>query len=246
LLAGTIVQAAYKAPSFSQAEIQQIATEGQSGFRSFAQESYDSGKLPGALLLAGLLVGVPVALSVGGPRGRRLAIAGISAELLVLVAGLGWPQSRDYVRDRYDTSLSNPFEREAGFRASTQWKQLQEWGRSQKDTDIGVVGRAAAFGQYVFYGPDISNRVDYISERLPKGGSQPIDSCVLWRATLNKRGYQYVVITPRLGEEAFSVPPEIAWTAKDPAVSPLISNGPSAVFKINGPLGLGRCPAATG
>jgi hypothetical protein len=245
LLTGTIVQAAYHAPHFSQAEIQRIATEGQTGFRSFAQESYDSAKLPGALLLAALLVGVPFALSAGGPRGRRLAIGGASAALLVLVVALGWPQSRDYVRDRYDTSLSNPFEREAGFRSSTQWKQLQEWGRVQKDADIGVVGRAAAFGQYVFYGPDISNHVNYIAEHLPRGGSRPIASCAKWRQALNAGGYRYVVITPRLGDSAFAVPPEIAWTAGDPAAKALISNGPSAVFEINGPLNQAGCAAAS-
>jgi hypothetical protein len=246
LVVGTIVQITFNAPSFSQAEIAQIADEGQSGFRSFAQDSYESSKLPGALLLAAVLVLVPLGLSLrSAKRSRRLAVAGGSAALVVLLLVLGWPQARDYVRDRYDTHLANPFEREAGFRASTQWAQIQEWGREQKDARIGVVGRAAAFGQYVFYGPDISNHVQYVADELPLGGSQPLDSCLAWRVALNKADYQYVVITPRFGEEAFSVPPEIAWTTGDKAAQPLVQNGPSAVFKLNGDLDPAGCPPAT-
>jgi hypothetical protein len=245
LLVGTIVQIAYNAPAYSAAEIAKIATEGQSGFRSFAQESYDWGKLPGALLLAAVLVGIPFALAVPGGRTRRTILGAGSVALVFLVVGLGYAQSRDYVKDRYDTSLANPFERESGFRATPEWKQLQEWGRAQEDTDIGVVGRAAAFGQYVFYGPDISNHVDYISSRIAKGGSRPIDSCGAWRRAVNDGGYQYVVITPRFGDEATAVPPEIGWTAKDPGVSPVIANGPSAVFKIDKPLDPAGCAPAT-
>ena len=236
LLVGTIVQITFNAPHFSQAEIQRIATEGQTGFRSFAQDSYDSAKLPGALLLAAALVLVPLALLLpSSKRNRRLLAGAGSAAVVAVILVLGWHQSRDYVRDRYDTTLANPFEREAGFRASTQWKQIQQWGRDQKDKRIAVVGRAAAFGQYVFYGPDISNHVQYVADELPSGGSRPIESCVAWRQALNKGRYDYVVITPRLAASAFSAPPEIAWTANDPHVQPVVQAGPAAVFKLNGP-----------
>jgi hypothetical protein len=243
-LIGTIVQITFNAPHFSQAEIQRIATEGQTGFRSFAQDSYESAKLPGALLLGAALVLVPLALLLPSSRRRRRLLAGASAAVVAAILVLGWHQSRDYVRDRYDTTLANPFEREAGFRASTQWKQIQQWGREQKDTRIGVVGRAAAFGQYVFYGPDISNHVQYVAEDLRLGGSRPIDSCLLWRRELNAGHYDYVVITPRLGDEAFSTPPEIAWTT-DKNAQAIISTGPAAVFKLNGPLDLAGCGSAT-
>ena len=245
LLAGTIVQITFKAPQFSQAEIEKIATEGQSGFRSFQQDSYDLDKLPGALLLGALLVGVPFALSrlPAGRRGR-IAVAAASAVVVLGAAALYWPQSRDYVRDRYDTRLANPFEREAGFRASSDWKKIQQWGRNLTDTRIAVVGRAAAFGQYVFYGPDASNRVQYISRRLPKGGSRPIESCLTWRDELNRGGYDYVVITPQLGAEAFSTPPEIAWTEHDKSVTPVIQTAPAAVFKLSGDLDPARCTPA--
>jgi hypothetical protein len=243
-LVGTIVQITFNAPHFSQAEIQRIATEGQTGFRSFAQDSYESAKLPGALLLAAALVLVPLALLLPSSRRTRLLAGGVSAAVVAAILVLGWHTSRDYVRDRYDTTLANPFEREAGFRASTQWKQVQQWGREQEDTRIGVVGRAAAFGQYVFYGPDISNHVQYVAEDLPLGGSRPIDSCLLWRRNLNAGHYDYVVITPRLGDEAFSTPPEIAWTT-DKNAQAVISTGPAAVFKLNGPLDLAGCGSAT-
>ena len=34
----------------------------------------------------------------------------------------------------------------------------------------------------------------------------------------------------------FAVPPEIGWTKGDKAAQPIIDNGPSAVFKLTGPL----------
>jgi hypothetical protein len=244
-LAGTIVQITFKPPQFSQAEIERIANEGQTGFRSFQQDSYELDQLPGALLLAVVVVGVPFALSrIPKGRGARAAVAGGSAALVISLVGLGWPTSRDYVRDRYDTTLANPFEREAGFRASTDWKRIQQWGRNLTDTRIAVVGRAAAFGQYVFYGPDISNHVQYVSQRTAKGGSRPIESCLAWREALNNGEYDYVVITPAIGAAAFSTPQEIAWTTGK-AAQPVIQSGPAAVFKLAGPLDAAECSPAT-
>lgn len=246
LLVGTAVQATYDAPSFSQAEIEEIANEGQDGFRSFAQETYVSDKLAGALLLAALLVLVPVGLSrTGGSRRLRLAAAGGGAAVVAVAFALGWPQARDYVDDRYDTTLANPFEREAGFRSSDEWKQIQQWGRELTDKRIAVVGRAAAFGQYVFYGPDISNHVEYVSERGTLGASRPIESCPLWRQELNEGDYDYVVITPRFGEEAFSTPLEIAWTRNDKLVKPVLEFAPAAVYDLGGDLDPARCSPAT-
>ncbi|MGZ5342873.1 MAG: hypothetical protein ACXWEK_07550 [Solirubrobacterales bacterium] len=246
LLAGTIVQITFKPPQFSQAEIEQIATEGQGGFRSFQQDSYDFGQLPGALLLAGVLVGVPFALSrLPKGRGARIAVAGGSAALILGLVAIGWPASRDYVRDRYDTRLANPFEREAGFRASTDWKQIQQWGRNLTDTRIAVVGRAAAFGQFVFYGPAASTHGPYSTRRLPNRGSRPVESCLAWRQALNEGDYDYVVITPQLGAGAFSTPPEIGWTQKDKAVQAVLQTAPAAVFRLSGELDPALCtPAA--
>jgi len=246
LLLGTVVQIAYDAPVFSQAEIERLASEGQDGFRSFAQETWVLDKLPGALLLAAVLILVPFALSrITTARRWKAALAGGAAALVAVTIALGWPQGRDYVEDRYDTTLANPFEREAGFRSSDEWKQIQQWGRGLEDKRIAVVGRAAAFGQYVFYGPDISNHVQYISELGPLGASRPIESCPLWRQELNSGDYDYVVITPRFNEEAFSTPLEIGWTRNDKTVKPVIETGPAAVFELDGPLDPARCEPAT-
>src|ERR671939_166182 len=50
---------------------------------------------------------------------------------------------------------------------------------------IVVVGRASAFGQYFFYGTDLSNHVQYVGQQLNRGTFRPIDTCSLWRRTVN-------------------------------------------------------------
>lgn len=118
-------------------------------------------------------------------------------------------------------------------------------GEELTDKRIAVVGRAAAFGQYVFYGPDISNHVQYVSETGRLGASRPIESCQLFRQKLNEGDYDYVVITPRFGEEAFSTPQEIAWTRNDKLVKPVLEFAPAAVFELGGDLDPARCSPAT-
>jgi hypothetical protein len=89
------------------------------------------------------------------------------------------------------------------------------------------VGGRPGFKQYVFYGDDLSNHVQYVAKHGPHGAYLPIASeaaqrqptnpgaaaqCREWVSALNDGGYQYAVIGPdQRTQSAFPV--EAGWTA---------------------------------
>jgi len=190
--------------------------------------------------LAFLVVGVP-ALIVAGLRRRisTVAIVAFGLVMLVTAVALGRVRENYYLDHRYVTASRPPLG--GGFRASPQWQPLQDWGRKQSHQRIGVVGRASAFGQYFFYGTDLSNHVQYIGQQLNHGTFRPIDKCGLWRQTINKGHYDYIVTTPKLGADETVAPPESLWTERDKNVKVVIQSGPAAVYKILGPLDPATC-----
>lgn len=60
-----------------------------------------------------------------------------------------------------------------GFRATPQWGLIQTWARDQRGIKIGIVGTPAAYGQYVFYGENLSNEVRHLGEPGPHGARGP-------------------------------------------------------------------------
>ena len=47
---------------------------------------------------------------------------------------------------------------------------VQSWARDLRGLRIGIVGSPAAYGQYLFYGAELSNEVRYLGEPGPHGG----------------------------------------------------------------------------
>jgi hypothetical protein len=190
--------------------------------------------------MAFLIVGVP-ALLVAGQRQRVspvvLASAGLAA--LILAVGLGRVREDYYLDHRYVTAARPPLE--GGFRSTPEWQPLQDWGRKASHQRIGVVGRASAFGQYFFYGTDLTNHVQYIGQELNRGTFRPIVSCSAWRRAVNDGDYAYIVTTPKIGALEVSAPPEARWTQSDKNVETVIQTGPAAVYKVTGPLDPGAC-----
>lgn len=252
LLVGTIVQATYDPgprQRLTQEDLEPRVAKEPEGFTSFKQDTYVSEKLPGALLLGFLIVGLPVLGALGyrsSGGSRRLAIAfGCTALGVGMVAGVGWSTAESYVTKRYDPRLENPFERTAGFRASDRWRALQAYGRKLDGARIGVVGRAAAFGQYVFYGEDLDNRVQYLGRKLLKGTYRPILNCQQLRRALNRGRFTHAVVTPRITQGIFFTPAELRWLTTDPNARQVVAAGPSGFFKIEGPLDPESCPPPT-
>jgi hypothetical protein len=141
---------------------------------------------------------------------------------LVLVVGIGWPKSKDYVKDRYQASTA-PHDFPVGMKAALAWFNRAE----PHDSRIAVVGGRPGFKQYVFYGDDLSNHVQYVAKHGPHGAYLPIASeavqkdsrnpsatrqCQEWIRDLNDGDYGYAVIGP--DQRTQSIPPvEAAWTA---------------------------------
>ena len=201
---------------------------------------WGDGHVPGAILLALVLVAIPVALVLLGTRGlhgwARIALPLVAAIALV---ALGRGVQEDYLRDRYASAVRPPLE--GGFRSSAAWYPLQEWGKNQEDARIAVVGRGAAFGQYVFYGDDLSNHVQYIGKELRRGTYRPIlELCSDWREQINEGDYDYVVTTPRFNESEEKQPKENRWTIS-PNSEVILKSGPARIFKINGALDKSAC-----
>ena len=177
------------------------------------------------------------ALIVAGLRRRisRSAIVAFGLVMSVTAVALGRVRENYYLDHRYVTASRPPLG--GGFRASPQWQPLQDWGRKQSHQRIGVVGRASAFGQYFFYGTDLSNHVQYIGQRdqprhLPAdrqvrgSGGRRINAGAL-------RLHRHHAASS--GADETVAPPESLWTERDKNVKAVIQSGPAAVYKVRGP-----------
>src|SRR4029079_5794737 len=178
--------------------------------------------LLGAIGLGIFLILVPVGLGVLGERGwDRWTIGAVSAIALIAVVAIGWPNSRDYVRDRYRAATA-PKDFPVGMRAALAWFNAADL----HDSRIAVVGGRPGFKQYVFYGDDLSNRVQYVAHHGPHGAYLPIASeasqhlqggpafvaqCQEWVRALDAGGYDYAVIGPDQRTQSVA-PVEATWT----------------------------------
>ena len=179
--------------------------------------------LLGAVGLAFFLIVVPVGLVLARQRGASAAMVAAGAVLaLALVVAIGWPKSDDYVKDRYQASTA-PHDFPVGMKAALAW-----FNRAQPhDSRIAVVGGRPGFKQYVFYGDDLSNHVQYVAKHGPHGAYLPIASeasqhlqrgpafvaqCREWVQALNDGGYRYAVIGPDQRTQSVA-PVEALWTA---------------------------------
>jgi hypothetical protein len=209
--------------------------------------------LLGAIGLAFFLILVPVGLGVLGRRGWdpwTLAAGAVLA--LILVVAIGWPNSRDYVKDRYQASTA-PRDFPAGMKAALAWFNRTDPNHSR----IAVVGGRPGFKQYIFYGDDLSNRVQYVANHGPHGAYLPIASeaaqkgdapptaahaqCEEWIAALKEGDYRYAVLGP--DQRTQSQPPvEATWTRAGGGAQ-VEETDNVFVFTLNGQLNPAGCRA---
>jgi hypothetical protein len=197
----------------------------------------------GTILLTLLLVWAPAGLSLGRGRGRvsRPIVAAAVALLLLLAVVLGRAQQVQYAEQHYANPL--PFLGEGGPR------KAYDFARKQEDKRIGIIGSSEIiFGQYGFYGADLSNRVQYIGQKGPHGTYRLPTSCPQFRRLINEGDYDYLIMSQRT-QDVEGIPysyPIYAWVKTDPALKlvvaePEIVPQPDFVFKVNGKLDPAGC-----
>jgi hypothetical protein len=207
--------------------------------------------LLGAIGLAFFLILVPVGLAVLGQRGWDPWTLGAGAALaLALVVAIGWPNSDDYVKDRYRASTA-PRNFPTGMKAALAWFNRA----APHDSRIAVVGGRPGFKQYIFYGDDLSNHVQYVAHHGPHGAYLPIaseaaqkgddprapDECREWITALNEGAYRYAVIGPDQRTQS-SAPVEATWT-RAAGGAQVEETDNVFVFTLNGQLNPAGCRA---
>ena len=179
----------------------------------------------GAVVLAALLAAArwpPERLTRGA-----LALGG-GVALVLAAAGL-WAIQVPYLDDRYRDARIEP----PGLAAAARWARRIEDARIATTSDRS----------YALLGTDLSNTVIYPGRRGSGGGFTDWTRCSQWRRALNRGRFRYAVIAydnEKLGRAP--PPPEAAWIATDPAATPVLRHGSTAIFRISGRLDPARCP----
>jgi hypothetical protein len=194
--------------------------------------------LAAALAFAAVAVLVPSWLLLRRPavRAQAVVLGGLAAVTLVV----GHAVQRHYFDGRYLADAAPPLDN-PGFRATPQWGLIQTWAREQHGIKVGIVGTPAAYGQYIFYGADLSNEVRYLGEPGPDGGFTTIESCRRWRERIDAGRFDALVITPDDPGSPLP-PPQIAWTRSRGASVPAVNALPAAIFLLSAPLDPLQCP----
>jgi hypothetical protein len=189
-----------------------------------------------AVALALLVVAIPAGLLLARTRGAsRSLVGGGFAALVLLLAAIGYPIQRDYLRDRFAAGSEIPgMELERGY----------EWARNVSDARIGLAGTTTGFLQYGFYGTDLSNHVVYLGEKGPHGAFNAIPTCAAFRTAVNQADLDYLVTAPFLNflhPDEPILSPEARWLRNDPAAQQIRRNGPVTVWKLTGKLDPATC-----
>lgn len=151
------------------------------------------------------------------PHAGPLAMGGVAFVLFLSIA-LGYPVQRHYLENRYaDPSFAAP-----GLNAAFAWS-----------SDLtGAAVATTSTRQYPLYGPDLSNRVQFIGEPRSHGGFVAPATCRSWRHLLNEGDYDYAVTSrDRIEPGKPPYPPTTRWT-KGPGASPVLRVPPTAVFRL--------------
>lgn len=160
-------------------------------------------------------------------RGPHL-VPGLGLALVLLVAAVGYPVQRHYLKSRYaDPSFTTP-----GLDAAF------AWARDVSGARIATTSTR----QYPLFGTDLSNRVQYIGTERPHGGFEPPETCPQWRRLLNAGDYDYVVTTRDRIEPGRTPYPDTARWTEAPNAKVVLRKPPTVVFQLRGPLDPSACP----
>jgi hypothetical protein len=201
------------------------------------------GFIVGTIFLTLALVWAPAALGLGRVRGQvsRGMVTAIGGVVLLLAVVLGRAQEVQYADHHY--TKSTLFLGEGGP------QEAYDFARRQHDKRIGIVGSSEIiFGQYGFYGGDLSNRVKYIGVPGPDGAYRLATTCRAFRREINAGDYDYLIMSEFTQDSPAAEYwyPIYSWVKDDPALKlvlaePKIVPQPDYVFKVNGKLDPAGC-----
>jgi hypothetical protein len=162
-----------------------------------------------------------------GPLPRPLKLVTM-ALLVALVVLAGYRVQRNYAEERYagEYGIGEP-----GLESAFIWAQGIRDSRIATNT----------IRQYPFYGPDLSNHVQFVGRRGDDESFVPITSCGAWRRALNDGGYDYVVTGANFPAPGADRPLEFAWLRNAKQVKEIVSDGPTSVWRIAGQLDPDDC-----
>jgi hypothetical protein len=198
---------------------------------------WHQGHVKGAVAAALIVLVGAGALAYARSRGiiwsgmRLLPRFALAGAVLALVLAGGYKVQRQYMAHRYEDAGSVP-----------DLSKAFAWVRGVSNSRIALAGVRGIFTQYAFYGPDLSNRVQWLGRETAHDGYARIPTCREWYSAVNAGRYQYVVAThDPYDPGVLTNTPEGRWTGADPEASLVLRQGPLHVFKINGPLDLASC-----
>ena len=183
--------------------------------------------IPVAALIGIAFIGIPVGLALLGRRSAALAAAAGAAAALI-VGGVGWERSDDYLDARYTEAEDLRF----------QLDDAAAWAKDTSDERIGVAGLSGAYNQYILYGDELSNHVQYLGRNLSAGDFRAIEKCPEFIREVNEGDYSYVVTTPELDlndPDTAKVSPEGGWM-RGAGAEEVLRTGRVSIFRIDGEL----------
>jgi hypothetical protein len=201
------------------------------------------GFIVGTVFLTLCLVWAPGGLGLARSRRQvtRGMVALLGAGLVLLAVVLGRAQEVQYAEHHY--TKSTLFLGEGGP------QKAYDFARRQHDKRIGIVGSSEIiFGQFGFFGADLSNHVEYIGVPGPDGTYRLATTCRQFRRQINAGDYDYVIMSKDTQDssEAEYWYPIYAWVKDDPALKLVVEESdivPQAdyVFRVDGKLDPAGC-----
>jgi hypothetical protein len=104
------------------------------------------------------------------------------------------------------------------------------WAQGVRGARIGLTGDVF---QYPLYGPDLSNHVQYVGVRGPRGAFRDPRSCATWQRLLRDGRYDYVVFARSLFDPVGSLAARAeTWTTAIPGARVVVRSGRTSVARM--------------
>ncbi|HET9120016.1 MAG TPA: hypothetical protein VFN72_05750 [Solirubrobacterales bacterium] len=211
----------------------------------------DTDRIPGTLVIALALIGIPLLLVFLFRRGLDpIAVAAVGgAAVLALAVGGRFVQDH-YLDERYSSAAPGyPTTEQPAVELGQGLGAAYEWARGTNDVKIGLSGTMGALFQYGLWGPDSSNAVTYIGQHGSRGSFSEIPGCPEFIAAVNDGDYDYVVTTPTYHQDdpaADTSPVQRDWISRAGNVQRVAGANLVDVWQVTGPLNPLACAVPAG